>query len=76
MKLRHHDFEFEVDDEWWRAAGMEGWIPRTRSYQTDQNGQKSVVEVSIAEIEPVRRNLSHGVFNDDPDNAYRQETGR
>lgn len=55
---------------------MEGWIPRTRSYQTDQNGQKSVVEVSIAEIEPVRRNLSHGVFNDDPDNAYRQETGR
>ena len=36
MRFLHHDFAFELNDEWWAAAGMEGWTPVSRSYRVDR----------------------------------------
>jgi hypothetical protein len=68
MKLFHHDFEFKLDDQWWAEAGMTAFAPEGRSYRVDLNAfpDRTICEVPITEIEPVRRRLSHGVFNDDP----------
>ena len=62
MRLSHGNFDFDLEDEWWKAAGMESWKPAGQSYRTDV---ANVLLVRIADIAPVRRNLSHGVFNND-----------
>lgn len=46
-----HD-SFEIPDEWWEASDMEGYIPKSAHYRTDQT---SSMIVPIAEIEPPRR---------------------
>jgi hypothetical protein len=67
MQFLHHDFAFELDDEWWAEAGMQGFVPLYASYRVDPQAfpGKSVHEVRIDAVQPVRRRLSHGVFNDD-----------
>jgi hypothetical protein len=49
---------------------MDGWKPATPSYLVDLRKFPEASLIPIAEIEPVARNLSHGVFNSDA------ETGR
>jgi len=71
MRFRHHDLEFELDEERWSAAGMDGWKPSSPSYRVDHDRFPNTFEVSIADVDPLRqRRLSHGIFNDDA------ETGR
>ena len=72
MRCFHRDFKFELSDEWWDEAGMRGFIPAQKSYYADLKAFLgwTVYEIRVDEVEPVRRQLSHGVFNDDA------ETGR
>src|SRR5215471_14176098 len=62
MRLSHGDFEFDLEDEWWKAAGMKHWKPAGQAYRPNV---ADVLLVRIADIAPVPRNLSHGVFNND-----------
>jgi hypothetical protein len=72
MRSIHDDFEFDVNDEWWAEAGMKDFVPKAPAYNADLSrlSGQTVYCVQIEEVTPVRRNLSHGVFNDDA------ETGR
>jgi hypothetical protein len=67
MRFTHHDFSFELSDEWWAEAGMCGFVPTSHSYRVDPESfpERSHYEVRIDEVAPVRRQLSHGVFNND-----------
>jgi len=67
MRFLHHDFAFELSNEWWAEAGMQGFVPLSFSYRVDPQAfpGRSVYEVRIDAVAPVRRHLSHGVFNDD-----------
>lgn len=66
MRLHHHDFEYCVPDDWWSEAAMGQFVPATRSYTAGPSEWPAlpVFEVAIDDVAPVRRNLSHGVFND------------
>ena len=67
MRFLHHDFAFWLSDEWWAEAGMQGFVPDSRSYRVDPQAfpVRSVCDLRIDEVAPVPRQLSHGVFNDD-----------
>lgn len=67
MHLRHADFEFELNDRWWLEARMTGFVPSTKAYRVDAHAHLDVFYVNISDVAPVRRQLSHGVFNDDPE---------
>jgi hypothetical protein len=66
MIARHADAQYEIDDDWWQEAGMAGFTPTRRTFRpsASQRAGLYVMEVPIAEVEPVTRRLSHGVFND------------
>jgi hypothetical protein len=66
MIARHADAQYEIDDDWWREAGMAGFKPARRTFRpgASQRARVCVIEVPVAEVEPVSRRLSHGVFND------------
>jgi hypothetical protein len=67
MRCVHNDFEFEISDEWLAEAGLIGFVPSHQSYLADHQAFRDIFEVRIADVAPVRRNLSCGVFNDDAD---------
>jgi hypothetical protein len=46
---------------------MDEWRPSSRSYLIDYRKFPTAREICITDIAPVRRNLSHGVFNNDSD---------
>jgi hypothetical protein len=71
MPTFHHlDFEFAIDDGWWRENGMTTFMPDSRAYRAGapepDKGLETlpIVIVPLNVIEPLRRQLSHGVFND------------
>jgi hypothetical protein len=45
--------EFEVPDEWWRSAGMEGFVASAEHYDTDLSTCSEVV--AFEEVEPPLR---------------------
>jgi hypothetical protein len=67
MRFLHDDFAFELPEKWWREAGMVGVVIRGKSYQPDLSAfpKRSVYFVPLNRVQPVRRQLSHGVFNSD-----------
>jgi hypothetical protein len=67
MWFFHHDFRFEVPDQWWAEAGLADSLPSGNSYQADLTAfpGRNTYLVRIDEVEPVPRQLSHGVFNND-----------
>jgi hypothetical protein len=69
MRFYHHKFAFEISDDWWAEAGMNGFIPKDSAYRADLQAVsgRRVYEVRVDEVVPVERKLSHGVFNDDHD---------
>jgi hypothetical protein len=71
MRFVHGEFAFEVNDEWWAEAGMYGFVPGSRSYRVDPLAFSGVYEVRIDDVEPVPRQLSHGVFNNDAETGLR-----
>lgn len=73
MRFFHHNFAFKLSEEWWAEAGMSGFVPASRSYRVDSQAfpDRNVYEVRIDEVAPVRRQLSHGVFNNDAQTGLR-----
>ena len=66
MRFRHRDFEFVVPDDWWTAAEMASFTPTRRSYRPGAAPWGlPVFEVAVDDVEPERRDLTHGVFNDE-----------
>lgn len=68
MKCSHGAMQFELPDQWWEEAGMEGFAPSRPAFRPDPTVFPGlpVLEVAIADVEPADRQLSHGVFNDSP----------
>ena len=62
MRFYHEGFPFYVPDSWWLKAKMAEFEPRTLHYRTDD---PEALSVSVGEVEPVRRQLSYGVFADE-----------
>lgn len=63
MLVNHGLQQYELPDEWWAEAGMPGFRPQRSSYRA-QETRLPVQEVPVAEVEPLVRQLSHGVFNE------------
>jgi hypothetical protein len=63
--LDHFSLEIELPDEWWQEAGMDNFHRTGRAYRVDpiETFGKSVFEVSIAEVAPMRRAPGVGIFN-------------
>jgi hypothetical protein len=66
VKLFHGDLEFQVDDDWWDEAGMAGFVSSKHLYRVTPDARQPFV-VRIDDIQPVRRKLNAGMFNDDCD---------
>lgn len=66
MLFHHGSREYHIDDEWWREAGMHGFVPSGFSYVFGVGlfRGRVVESVAIQDVEPLVRNLTHGVFND------------
>jgi hypothetical protein len=66
MKLRHHDLEIDLLDEWWIGAGMFNFVPSSSAYRCDHvtAGHQRVCLIRIADIAPVRRAPGVPIFND------------
>src|SRR5262245_13687332 len=64
-----------MEDEWWLEAGMSGFEPNGDSYRPDllAAGGNPVVEASIEDVEPLLRQLSHGVFHDGGLDGYAKQ---
>ena len=75
MRIAHGDARYELDDEWWEEAGMAGFVPMRRAFRPDASGiaQLAVMEVAVADVKPLDRQLSHGVFNDSPSEGTARE---
>ena len=67
MRFVHHDLSFEVSDEWWAEAGMPSFVPSSQSYLVDVQKFPNCCYVRIDDVVPVKRQLSHVIFNDDQD---------
>ena|SRR5438093_4318932 len=65
MLAKHGLRDFVLPDEWWFEAGMSGFRPQ-RSFFRAQTTRLPTIEVRISDVEPCWRELSHGIFNDDP----------
>jgi hypothetical protein len=71
MEYSHHGVKFDIEEEWLTTAGIAGSVPHSRSYRVwfTSSSDRPIYEASLDEVEPLRRDLSHGVFNDGgPDN--------
>lgn len=71
MHFLHRDIEYSLPDEWWAEAGMEGFTPEQRSFRAgpSQWPELPISEVAIDDVRPLRRQGSHGVFNDNPESG-------
>ncbi len=66
MEIRHGHVRQDLPDEWWEEAGMVGFVPARTAYRPNPSPYPvgRVIEISIADVEPLERKLSHGIFND------------
>jgi len=71
MKCLHDDFEFELPDEWLAEAQMGSFVPLSTSYQVDASSvpNRAIFKIPVRDVQPVRRQLSHGVFNNDSESG-------
>ena len=66
MEIRHGHVRQDLPDEWWEEAGMVGFVPARAAYRANPAPYpvERVVAIPIADVEPLERKLSHGIFND------------
>ena len=65
MKCKHHNLEFEINDEWLIESQMDNFVPNGSTYRVDevQNRGQDIFEVSIIDIAPLgKRAKGKGVF--------------
>lgn len=68
MRFAHQGIEYELPDAWWLEAGMPGFSPSRPAYVATNSPWPNlqVLQVAISAVEPLQRNGTHGVFNDNP----------
>lgn len=66
MRFYHRDVEYELHDDWWAEAGMEEFVPQRPAFRAGPSDipDRQPFELSVDQVRPLRRQLSHGVFND------------
>jgi hypothetical protein len=71
MKITHHGIQLdELRDDWWSAAEMHGFVPRSRAYNVRRSNEQ-IVEVSIEDVSPLLRkplfrdSIDEGISVDD-----------
>lgn len=65
MKYRHHNLEYEIDDEWLAEAGAVGFRPNRDSYSA-MRVDGEILFIPIASVEPLtERARLKGIFCDD-----------
>lgn len=66
MRIVHGHVNQEIDHEWCTEAGIVGFRPEAQSYppKVAADLDREVELVAIVDVEPLERDLSHGVFND------------
>ena len=65
MEIRHQGFAAILDDEWWIAGEMEGFVPHSRAYTT---GDAGASEIRIADIGPLpEARRARGIFRENED---------
>jgi hypothetical protein len=65
VRITHHDLVVDLKDEWWIAAGMEGFVPTSTAYRCDAKHAMEVSILDIGPVDPQRRSI--GVLRDDVD---------
>ena len=77
MKCKHHDLEFEINDEWLLESHMDNFFPDSSAYRVDEAlacGQ-DVFEVAVVDIAPMNeRAKKKGVFCDNLKVCYNGAT--
>jgi hypothetical protein len=48
-------FEFEIPDEWWSAADMSGFTPRSPTYRASAHPTLATTVLAFDQIRPFRR---------------------
>ena len=77
MNVLHGDVEYSLPTEWWVAADMQHFRPDRDAFRVDRTGTNlPVIEVALNDVEPCRRKLSHGVFNDCPPLTAQERVAR
>jgi hypothetical protein len=67
MKFKHHQLEFEIEDEWLVEANVVGFRPQQNCYLPDYStvGERKVFNVFIEDVEPLlKRSKNKGIFCD------------
>ena len=74
MRFPHHGLQVDLDDDWWKEAGMAGFSPISRAYRTDPRFSETgepALEVAIADVAPAPRPV--GIFRDSEDGIPARE---
>jgi hypothetical protein len=66
MQFVHHQFTFNVPDEWWKESGMTNFLAASPAYRAKVNPDQQIYTVQIADVAPVMKRLSEGVFKNHP----------
>ena len=73
MIFHHHDLQIELDDSWWAEAGMSGFVPKAPTYRVKPDAYgRTIFQLPIKEIGPIRRNPGVGIFNSNESKTARQ----
>ena len=60
-----HAVEFEIPDEWWDAAGMQDFAPKTEAYAAEEDPHEPSRPVPFSEILPPHRSAGTPMFKRD-----------
>jgi len=79
MKCKHHDLEFELEDEWLIEADMVSYSPTEASYKPDLQKTKGeeILLIPINEIAPlIERAKCKGIFCDNENDTAKERVVR
>ena len=69
MEREHHDLKYVLKDEWWIAAGMQGFKPKACCYEIDHSKYPNAQKIQIQDVEPLYKradNPDAGILKEQP----------
>lgn len=75
MRFLHRDVEYSIPDDWWREAQLDDVVNPAPDYLAGPSPWPNLptFDVAVDDIAPVKRALSHGLFNDSPESGSAHE---